>query len=74
MIGIEVRVLADETAVAAAAAGLCAAWLRRCPNAVLGLAIGSTPVPTYSEFWRPFLKDGASRFWPLVPTRPRHGP
>ena len=37
MSGIEVRVLAAETAVAAAAAGLCAAWLRRRSNAVFGL-------------------------------------
>ena len=34
---IEVQFLADETAVAAAAVGLCATWLCR-PNAVLGLA------------------------------------
>ena len=60
MSGIEVRVLADETAVAAAAAGLCAAWLRRRSNAVLGLATGSTPVPTYSELVRMHREEGLS--------------
>ena len=57
---IDVCVLDDEAAVAVAAAGLFAELLRRRPDAVLGLATGSTPEPVYAEMVRLHRDEGLS--------------
>ena len=55
---IDVCVLDDASAVAVAAAGLFAELLRRRPDAVLGLATGSTPEPVYAEMVRLHRDEG----------------
>ena len=55
---IDVCVLDDEAAVAVAAAGIFAELLRRRPDAVLGLATGSTPEPVYAEMVRLHRDEG----------------
>ena len=55
---IDVCVLDDEAAVAGAAAGLFAELLHRRPDAVLGLATGSTPEPVYAEMVRLHRDEG----------------
>lgn len=57
---INLHILDDEAAVAAATAGLFAELLRRQPAAVLGLATGSTPEPTYAEMVRLHREMGLS--------------
>jgi glucosamine-6-phosphate deaminase len=57
---IDVLVLDDEAAVAAVAAGLFAELIRRKPNAVLGLATGSTPEPIYAEMVHLYRDTGLS--------------
>ena len=57
---INVRILDDEVSVAAATAGLFAELLRRKPDAVLGLATGSTPEPIYAEMVRLHREEGLS--------------
>ncbi len=49
---MEVLLLPDENAVGALAADTIEALVRSRPNAVLGLATGSSPLPTYTELIR----------------------
>lgn len=49
---MEVVILPDEQAIALALADLVEDLLRRRPDAVLGLATGSSPLPTYDELAR----------------------
>lgn len=49
---MEVVILPDAGAIGAAAADLVEDLLRRRPDAVLGLATGSSPLPTYDELVR----------------------
>ena len=58
--GIKVRILDDEQAVAGLAAQFIVELLRRRPAAVLGLATGSTPEPTYDELVRLYCEGGLS--------------
>ncbi len=46
---MNVRVYKDAQAIGSAAAALFAAQVIRKPDAVLGLATGSTPIPTYQK-------------------------
>ncbi len=56
-----VRTYKDTEAIGEAAAALFAAQVIRKPNAVLGLATGSTPIPTYRKMVQ-LYKDGAVDF------------
>ena len=58
--GIKVRILDDEQAVAGLTAQFIVELLRRRPDAVLGLATGSTPEPTYDELVRLYCEGGLS--------------
>jgi len=49
---MEVVPLGSDDEIAAVAAGVCEAVVRAKPAAVLGLATGSTPLPTYRELIR----------------------
>jgi len=49
---VEVIIAADETAIADLAAGAIESLVRAKPDAVLGLATGSTPLPLYNELVR----------------------
>ncbi|MDR1805792.1 MAG: glucosamine-6-phosphate deaminase [Clostridium sp.] len=49
---MDVRILPDAQAIANEAADIFCALLRQKPNAVLGLATGSSPIPTYEELAR----------------------
>lgn len=58
---MEIRVFADAAQVGAATATLIAAQMLRKPDSVLGLATGSTPIPTYQELVR-LYKSGVLDF------------
>ncbi|MDQ4490571.1 glucosamine-6-phosphate deaminase [Sinomonas sp. ASV486] len=55
---MEVVILKDAREVGRAAAGVFAALLRRKPDAVLGLATGSSPLPVYDELARLHVEEG----------------
>jgi glucosamine-6-phosphate deaminase len=55
---MEVIVLPDAEAVGKEAARMIADLIRRKPNAVLGLATGSTPEPCYAELVRMHKEEG----------------
>lgn len=55
---MEVVILKDAREVGRAAAAAFAATLRRKPDAVLGLATGSSPLPVYDELARLHAEDG----------------
>ena len=57
---INVIVCEDPQAVAERAAGFFAALLRAKPDAVIGLATGSTPEQTYAELGRRHREEGLS--------------
>lgn len=60
MSGIKVTVCRDSEEVAKAASGIIARLIRENPGAVLGLATGSTPEPTYAELVRMHQEEGLS--------------
>ena len=55
---MEVIILPDAESVGKEAARQIAALIRRKPNAVLGLATGSTPIPCYRELIRMHREKG----------------
>lgn len=55
---MEIIITPDPAAASREAARFLAALIRRKPNAVLGLATGSTPVPLYRELIRMHLEEG----------------
>lgn len=57
---MEVLILPDPQAVAVAAADLVEQLLQARPDAVLGLATGSSPLPTYDELVRRCAEGGLS--------------
>ena len=57
---MEVVILADPGKVAAAASDAVESLLRRKPDAVLGLATGSSPLPVYDELARRHREQGLS--------------
>ena len=56
--GMNVRVYKDDKAIGSAAAALFAACVTEKPNCVLGLATGSSPIPTYRKMAE-LYRDGA---------------
>ena len=58
---MKLNIYPDSQALARAAAALFAEVIREKPDAVLGLATGSTPVPTYRELAR-LNREGAVSF------------
>ena len=55
---MEVVILSGSKAIAALAADAIEALLRRKPDAVLGLATGSSPLPVYNELALRHERDG----------------
>lgn len=55
---MEVIIVADEQAMGKAAASIVGDLLNTKPNAVLGLATGSTPIPLYQELARMHQEQG----------------
>ena len=57
---IKLQILENAQAVAQAAAAILAEQVRQRPDAVLGLATGSTPEATYAELVRLHREEGLS--------------
>ncbi|MHA7171901.1 glucosamine-6-phosphate deaminase [Arthrobacter monumenti] len=55
---MEIVILPDSSTIGAAAADAVEALLRRKPDAVLGLATGSSPLPVYDELARRHAEQG----------------
>ena len=64
---MKLNIYPDSQALARAAAALFAEVIREKPDAVLGLATGSTPVPTYRELAR-LNREGAVSFAKVPPS------
>lgn len=77
---MEVIILPDAESVGKEAASQIAALIRRKPNAVLGLATGSTPIPCYRELIRLHKEEGLDfshvttfnldEYYPIDPRHP----
>ncbi|MFA0774627.1 MAG: hypothetical protein THHGLFOP_000123 [Candidatus Fervidibacter sp.] len=78
---MEVIILPDAESVGKEAARQIAALIRRKPNAVLGLATGSTPIPCYRELIRMHKEEGLDfshvttfnldEYYPIDPRHPQ---
>ena len=78
---MEVIILPDAESVGKEAARQIAALIRRKPNAVLGLATGSTPIPCYRELIRMHREEGLDfshvmtfnldEYYPIDPRHPQ---
>ncbi|WP_035781090.1 6-phosphogluconolactonase, partial [Arthrobacter sp. H14] len=55
---MEIVILPDSSTIGAVAADAVEALLRRKPDAVLGLATGSSPLPVYDELARRHTEQG----------------
>ena len=67
---MEVVILPGSKAIATLAADAIEQLLRRKPDAVLGLATGSSPLPVYAELARRHERDGLDFSRARVKSRP----
>ena len=65
---MNVRIYKDAKAIGTAAAALFAAQVIDKPNSVLGLATGSSPIPTYQKMAEMY-REGAVDFSGVTMTR-----